>query len=92
MASDSSPLRMRRSRSLVVDDRRVLGEVARSGQVQRVVLAERGLVAIEHRIAQVLDVHGDAGKPITNISSSEPPSASVARTGSRCNSSVSRHR
>jgi len=45
---------------LVVDDRRVLGEVARSGQVQRVVLAKRGLVAIEHRIAQVLDVHGDA--------------------------------
>jgi hypothetical protein len=45
---------------LVVDDRRVLGEVARAGQVQRVALAERGLVAIEHRIAQVLDVHGDA--------------------------------
>ena len=28
-------------------------------------------------------------KPIANIRSSEPPSAGVARTGSRCNSSVS---
>jgi hypothetical protein len=40
--------------------RALLDEVARAGDVQRVVLAERGLVAVEHRVAQVLDVHADA--------------------------------
>jgi hypothetical protein len=37
----------------IVGDRRALDEVARARQVQRVVLAQPGLVAVEHGVAQV---------------------------------------
>ena len=44
----------------VVGDRRLLDEVARAGDIERVVAAGRGLVAVEHGEGQVLDVHVDA--------------------------------
>jgi hypothetical protein len=44
----------------IVADWRLLGEVARAGEVQRIVLADRCLILIEHREGQVLDIHVDA--------------------------------
>ena len=46
---------------LVAGDRRPLGEVAaRAGDVDRVVAADGGLVAVQHGVVQVLHVQGDA--------------------------------
>ena len=44
----------------IVDDGRLLDEVARARQVQRVVAAELGLIAIEHGERETLDIHVDA--------------------------------
>ncbi|MNN21783.1 hypothetical protein D3C81_1351160 [compost metagenome] len=44
----------------VVGNRRQLDEVARTGKLQRIVVADGCLVAIEDGIAQVFHVHGDA--------------------------------
>ena len=45
---------------LVVRHGSMFDEVARAGQVQRVVLAQPGLVAVHHRVAQVFHVQADA--------------------------------
>ena len=67
----------------------MLDEIARTGQIERIVLAERGLVAIEHRVRQILHVEADA---VTDDEHQDavPSRASVARTGSRRSSNVSR--
>ena len=45
---------------VVIGDGRLGDEVARAAEVERIVVAEHGLVAVEHGEAQVFDIHADA--------------------------------
>ncbi len=45
---------------VVIDDRRLLREIAGSGDLECVVAADRGVVPVEHGKGQVLDIHVDA--------------------------------
>ena len=38
----------------------MLDEIARTGEVQGIVLAEAGLVAVQHGVAKIVHIHGDA--------------------------------
>lgn len=73
----------------VIREGRLLDKISRAGQLQGVVIAESGLVAIEHRELEVLDIETDA-QPMTDSRIKLPNSARAARTGSRCSSSASR--